>query len=77
MNEFVEAAAALDAPLYISYPRVGLLSVAGGDLRSILRKHYKVVSLVAHVPLNHSTMGGAPGKASVRALEDVYYAGWN
>jgi adenine-specific DNA-methyltransferase len=77
MDNFVEAAAALDAPLYISYPRAGLLSTAGGDLRNILKKHYKVVNLVAHLSLNHSTMGGAPGMASVRALEDVYYAGRN
>jgi adenine-specific DNA-methyltransferase len=76
MNEFVASAAELGAPLYLSYPRNGLLSDAGGDLRSILEDHYKVVRLIAHEPLNHSTMGGAPGASSVRALEDVYYAGW-
>jgi adenine-specific DNA-methyltransferase len=76
MTEFVKAAAELQAPLYMSYPRHGLLSDAGGDLRSILKEHYKFVRLVAHEPLNHSTLGGAPGKASIRALEDVYYAGW-
>lgn len=76
MTDFVAAAAELGAPLYLSYPRNGLLSDAGGNLRSILEDHYKIVRLVAHEPLNHSTMGGAPGAASVRALEDVYYAGW-
>jgi adenine-specific DNA-methyltransferase len=76
MRDFVGASADLGAPLYLSYPRKGLLSDAGGDLRSILEDHYKVVRLIAYEPLNHSTMGGAPGKASIEALEDVYYAGW-
>jgi adenine-specific DNA-methyltransferase len=76
MTDFVEAAAKLRAPLYISYPRDGLLSDGGGNLRAILREHYKVVRLVAQEPLNHSTMGGASGKASIRALEEVYYATW-
>jgi adenine-specific DNA-methyltransferase len=76
MTGFVKAAADIGAPLYMSYPRNGLLSTSGGSLRSILRDHYEVVRLVAHEPLNHSTMGGAPGTALVEALEDVYYAGW-
>jgi adenine-specific DNA-methyltransferase len=76
MTEFVSAAAGLGAPLYVSYPRNGLLYSAGGDLRSILKNHYDVVRLVEHEPLNHSTLGGAPGGALVQALEDVYYAGW-
>jgi adenine-specific DNA-methyltransferase len=75
MTEFVKAAAELKAPLYMSYPRNGLLSDAGGDLRTILKEHYKVVRLVAQEPLNHSTLGGAPGAASIRAVEEVYYAG--
>jgi adenine-specific DNA-methyltransferase len=77
MTDFVEAAAMLKAPLYISYPQDGLLSSAGGDLRVILRRHYRTVRLVARETLKHSTMGGASGKASVGALEEVYYAGWN
>ncbi len=76
MTEFIKAAARLGAPLYVSYPRNGLLYAAGGDLRSILKDHYDVVRLVGHEPLNHSTLGGAPGAALVQALEDIYYAGW-
>jgi adenine-specific DNA-methyltransferase len=75
MKAFVGAAAQTGAPLYISYPRNGLLQKAGGDLRDILRDKYTSVKLTAH-PLSHSTLGGAPGTASVEVLEDVYYAGW-
>lgn len=76
MEEFIAAAAATEASLYISYPRNGLLSDAGVSLRDLLKKYYEKVKLVAHEPLHHSTMGGAPGAASMRVLEDVYYAGW-
>jgi len=75
MTKFVRAAAELNAPLYVSYPCHGLLVDAGGDLRSILKTHYDVVRLVTQEPLNHSTLGGAPGAASKRAVEEVYYAG--
>jgi adenine-specific DNA-methyltransferase len=60
MTDFVKACSNVGAPLYLSYPRNGLLSRAGGDLRSILKEHYDVVRLVAHEPLNHSTMGARP-----------------
>lgn len=76
MGAFVKAASETGAPLYISYPRNGLLQKAGASLRDILRSHYKTVRLAAYEPLNHSTLGGAPGAASVKVLEDVYYAGW-
>lgn len=76
MNAFVKAASETGAPLYISYPRNGILQNAGASLREILKQHYSVVRLAAHEPLNHSTLGGAPGAASVQVLEDVYYAGW-
>jgi len=73
MEAFVEAAAATGAPLYLSYPRNGLLFGHGGDLLEIMRIHYPCVRVVATAPLNHSTMGGAPGSASVNVTEDVYY----
>jgi adenine-specific DNA-methyltransferase len=76
MESFIKAAAATGAPLYISYPRNGLLKKAGGNLKSLLKSHYTKVRLAAHEPLNHSTLGGAPGAASIEVLEDVYYAGW-
>lgn len=76
MNAFVRAASETGAPLYISYPRNGLLQNAGANLRDILKEHYDTVRLAAHEPLNHSTMGGAPGAASFEVLEDVFYAGW-
>lgn len=74
MNRLLAAAAEL-GPIYISYPRNGLLSAAGTSLPELLKQHYKVVQLVACEPLDHSTLGGAPGVAAVKALEDVYYAG--
>lgn len=77
MEEFISAAAATQASLYISYPRKGLLSDAGVSLRDLLKKYFDKVKLVSQEPLRHSTMGGAPGAASMPVLEDVYYGGWN
>jgi adenine-specific DNA-methyltransferase len=74
MDEFVEAAAATGAPLYLSYPRNGLLFQHGGALEQILRIHYPRVRVAYTAPLNHSTMGGAPGAQAVTVTEDVYYA---
>lgn len=73
MDEFVGAAASTGAPLYLSYPRNGLLFVHGGDLEEIMHLHYPKVSIAATAPLSHSTMGGAPGAAAVNVTEDVYY----
>lgn len=73
-DDFVEAAAATDAPLYLSYPKNGLLYQAGGDMLSILKRHYASAEISASIDLNHSTMGAAPGKAAVQVMEDVYYA---
>jgi adenine-specific DNA-methyltransferase len=74
MTEFADAAANTGAGLYLSYPRNGLLSSTGIDVRDILRVHYKRVSVAARRPLQHSTMGAAPGMASHRVWEDVFYA---
>jgi adenine-specific DNA-methyltransferase len=76
MEEFIAAAAATEGSLYISYPRKGLLSDAGVSLRDLLKRYFEKVKLVAQEPLHHSTMGGAPGAASMRVLEDIYYGGW-
>lgn len=77
MDEFLQAAAATGAPLYLSYPRNGLLfGRKDANLRDLLRKHYPSVRLAMTRPLNHSTMGGAPGAAAMNVTEDVYYGGW-
>lgn len=76
IDEFIGAAAETGAALYVSYPRNGLLSAAGGSLRDLLARHYEKVELLSRELLQHSTMGGAPGIASQRVLEDVYYGGW-
>ena len=77
MSRFVSAAAKSGAPLYLSYPQNGLFQQAGGNLRALLRASYPHVELANRVPLDHSTLGGAPGTASIEVVEDVYYAGWN
>jgi adenine-specific DNA-methyltransferase len=74
MEEFVAAAAATGAPLYLSYPKNGLVYQAGGDVLLILKLHYRKARIAASVDLNHSTMGGAPGPAAIQVMEDVYYA---
>jgi adenine-specific DNA-methyltransferase len=74
MTEFSAAAAATDGKLYLSYPRNGLLAATGTDVRDVLRSHFKRVSIATRCPLQHSTMGGAPGAASHRVWEDVFYA---
>lgn len=74
MSTFAAAAAATGGRLYLSYPRNGLLSIAGADIRDVLRLHFKRVTITARSPLQHSTMGAAPGVASHRVWEDVFYA---
>lgn len=74
MSAFAEAAAGTGAKLYLSYPRNGLLGETGTDVRDVLRLHFKRVSVVAKKPLQHSTMGAAPGAASHRIWEDIFYA---
>jgi adenine-specific DNA-methyltransferase len=74
MSDFVAAAAATGASLYLSYPKNGLVYQAGGDVVTILRQHYRSATIAASVALDHSTMGGAPGSASIQVMEDVYYA---
>lgn len=74
MTEFSAAAANTGAKLYLSYPRNGLLSAAKTDVRDILRLHYKHVRVAAMRPLQHSTMGAAPGAAFQRVWEDIYFA---
>ncbi|MCL4182996.1 MAG: DNA adenine methylase [Burkholderiaceae bacterium] len=77
MNQFVEAAAATGASLYLSYPRNGLLlRRRRTDLRDLMRNHYPRVRLAMTKALSHSTMGGAPGAATMNVIEDVYYGGW-
>jgi adenine-specific DNA-methyltransferase len=74
MTDFVQAAAATGGSLYLSYPKNGLVYQAGGDIISILKQHYRKARITASVELNHSTMGAAPGTASIQVLEDVYHA---
>jgi adenine-specific DNA-methyltransferase len=74
MTSFAAAAAATGGRLYLSYPRNGLLAAMGTDVRDVLQPHFKQVSVAAMRPLQHSTMGSAPGAASHRVWEDIYYA---
>ena len=74
LEDFVEAAAATGASLYLSYPKNGLVYQAGGDVLSILKQYYRRANIIASVALNHSTMGAAPGRPSIQVMEDVYYA---
>jgi adenine-specific DNA-methyltransferase len=73
-SQFIEACATLNAPLYISYPSNGLLGRAGADITELLRERYSSVTLVERVVLSHSTLGGAPGVASMPVFEEVYHA---
>jgi adenine-specific DNA-methyltransferase len=76
-GDFVKACADFEAPLYISYPSNGLLRLAGGDIAEILHDRYRSVTLVERVVLSHSTLGGAPGVASMPVYEEVYHARTN
>ena len=76
MDELLQAAAATGAPLYLSYPRNGLLFRHGAELREMMRAHYPHTRLAMTRPLKHSTMGGAPGTGAMNVTEDVYYGGW-
>lgn len=74
MDAFVSAASDTGAGLYFSYPSNGLLQRAGECVEDVLSTHYRHVSLLAEVPIRHSTMGGAPGVAAYDALERIYFA---
>ncbi len=74
MTSFAAAASNTGGKLYLSYPRNGLLSSVGSDVQDILRLHFKHVNVATMRPLKHSTMGAAPGEASHRVWEDVFYA---
>lgn len=74
MDQFVAAAASTGAPLYLSYPKNGLVFDVGGDILCILRRHYGSAEVVISKSLAHSTLGGAPGTAAINVTEDVYYA---
>jgi adenine-specific DNA-methyltransferase len=76
MKAFIGAAARTKSPLYLSYPRNGLLHSAGGDLMNLLRTEYPHVSIAETAEIDHSTLGAAPGAAAVKVQEDVYYARW-
>jgi Adenine-specific DNA methylase len=74
MDDFVRTAASTGAALYLSYPKNGLVYQAGGDVLAILKQYYRKAKIVASVDLDHSTMGAAPGSASIQVVEDVYHA---
>jgi adenine-specific DNA-methyltransferase len=74
MNTFVAAAAETGADLYLSYPKNGLLYDAGFEVLDVLRTYYREASIATTTTLAHSTLGGAPGTASINVLEDVYHA---
>jgi adenine-specific DNA-methyltransferase len=76
-ESFVAAAAEAGKALYLSYPTNGLLCDSGVQIPELLGKHYDHVEVAARVRLNHSTMGGAPGHASVAVFEEVHYASHN
>jgi adenine-specific DNA-methyltransferase len=73
-SDFVDACYDLGSPLYISYPSNGLLGDAGGNIADIMSGRYSSVTLIERVVLSHSTMGGAPGVASMPVYEEVYHA---
>lgn len=72
MQRLVNSAAQTNCELYLSYPTNGLLYSAGSSVEAVMRRSYPKVEKVASVPLRHSTMGGAPGAASIMVTEDVY-----
>jgi adenine-specific DNA-methyltransferase len=72
MDDFVSRAAAASLPLFLSYPSNGLFVKRGGDLMGMLRKHYSRVRCISEQPMEHSTLGGAPGTASIPVTEVLY-----
>lgn len=73
-DRFASAAAKTGAKVYLSYPTNGLFSKGGGQIELLLSNHFKKVSRVERILLNHSTLGASSGKATVPVHEDVYYA---
>jgi hypothetical protein len=74
LDRFATAAASTGAPLYLSYPANGLLQTADASVPDVLRRHYRRVRIVLSASLRHSTLGAAPGFASVEVMENVYHA---
>jgi adenine-specific DNA-methyltransferase len=73
IEDFISRAAAASLPLFLSYPSNGLFVERGGDLMKVLRKYYSHVDCIGEHPMEHSTLGGAPGTASLPVTEILYF----
>lgn len=73
-DAFIAACSSTGAPLFLSYPQNGLYYAKNGSLLELLNKHYAHASVVYTRALAHSTLGGAPGTASIQVNEEVFRA---
>jgi adenine-specific DNA-methyltransferase len=70
-DALTSALAARDMPLVVSYPANGLLTEAGVNLRTLLKRHY-TVSRQIEVNATHSTLGASSGTQQKAAKEKLY-----
>jgi adenine-specific DNA-methyltransferase len=68
-QDLAATAAAVGAPLIVSYPAAGLLSA--DELRAALEP-YGQVTVAAEIGHAHSTLGGSPGRAKTAVVERLY-----
>lgn len=73
-ESLAEHTAKLGADLVLSYPSNGLLYAAGEDPPSLLRRHYRSVEVAWSSSKQHSTLGGAPGRANTQVTEMILVA---
>lgn len=73
IEDFISRVAAASLPLFLSYPSNGLFVQRGGDIMEVLGKYYSRVRCIGEHPMEHSTLGGAPGAASLPVTEILYF----
>lgn len=70
-DRLASALASRGKPLVLSYPANGLLSEAGVNLRTLLKRHYTVERQV-EIDARHSTLGASSGSQQKAAKEKLY-----
>jgi adenine-specific DNA-methyltransferase len=74
LTELIRGSSETSATLVLSYPRNGLYTNRGGNLRRLLEEYYSHVEIAYSGIQNHSTFGGRGVSPKVPVVERIYVA---
>jgi hypothetical protein len=74
LGRLIEGSSRFNCALLLSYPNNGLFHERGGDIRTLLKRHYAIVDVIFADAPRHSTLGGSQGQATVTVRERLYLA---